>query len=339
MKHRAPDLPYSRRQFVGTLAQGALLAGAAAWSTRSVSAAGTKNPFAYDVSRFATTDPQLIGWEEAGPRTRPAPDAKRLAIGPGDVLYLAAGEAVVRVQPGGATDRIAASGAVRCVAVAPDGTIYAGQRTHVEVFAANGERRTAWESPGPRTWFSGLAADDENIFAADAGNRVILRYDRSGKVVARIGRRNAEKNVPGLVVPSPFLDVRLHPDGLLRVNNPGRHCIEAYTYEGDLEGSWGTTSAAITGFCGCCNPIGLGVLADGRIVTCEKGLPRVKVLHADGTFQSVAAGTETFAAQVRASADDTTRGGLDVAIDSRGRIHVLDRVTAEIRILQPKAQA
>jgi hypothetical protein len=76
------------------------------------------------------------------------------------------------------------------------------------------------------------------------------------------------------------------------------------------------------------------------VVTCEKGLPRVKVFGIDGEFESVAAGTESFAANLKACPDpgDCTRGGLDAAVDPQGRIHVLDRVTSEIRVLRPKAQ-
>ena len=118
---------------------------------------------------------------------------------------------------------------------------------------------------------------ENNVFAADAGNRVVLRYDKSGKLAGRIGEKNKERNIPGLIIPSPYLGVVLAPDGLLRVNNTGRHRVEAYTVNGDLESSWGKPSNAIEGFCGCCNPIGLALLPDGRYVTCEKGLPRVKV--------------------------------------------------------------
>jgi hypothetical protein len=58
-------------------------------------------------------------------------------------------------------------------------------------------------------------------------------------------------------VPSACLDVEIAPDGLLRVNNPGRHRVETYTFDGDLELFWGRPSAAIDGFCGCCNPVNL----------------------------------------------------------------------------------
>ena len=49
----------------------------------------------------------------------------------------------------------------------------------------------------------------------------MLRYDKSGKLAGRIGEKNKERNIPGLIVPSPYLDVVLARDGLLRVNNTG----------------------------------------------------------------------------------------------------------------------
>ena len=50
---------YSRRQFVGEMVGGTLVAGAAALSgPQSLAAKG--NPYAYDVSRFSKTDPKLV---------------------------------------------------------------------------------------------------------------------------------------------------------------------------------------------------------------------------------------------------------------------------------------
>ncbi|MBM3243119.1 hypothetical protein FJZ31_43220, partial [Candidatus Poribacteria bacterium] len=49
----------------------------------------------------------------------------------------------------------------------------------------------------------------------------------------------------------------------------------------------GYLSMDIDGFCGCCNPVNFAMLPDGRFVTCEKGLPRVKIYDADGTFSGV----------------------------------------------------
>ena len=78
------DSGFSRRRFVETLAQGSLLAGAAAWVSRPVSGAEA-NPFAYDVSRFSRTDPALLRWEEVSRQICPGKGHRRLAFGPGGV--------------------------------------------------------------------------------------------------------------------------------------------------------------------------------------------------------------------------------------------------------------
>lgn len=334
----------SRREFVGHITRGALVAGAAIVSGRTALAAqsGQSNPFAYDLSRLRHTDPKLVRYEETGRFRSPHGEPRRIAIGPGDQVFVAAGNYVTALgADGGRGLEIALNGPARCVAVAKDGTIFAGLRDHVEVFDDKGQRRATWESPGPKTWFTGLAVGENDVFAADAGNRVLLRYDRSGKLVRRLGEKNKDRGVPGFIVPSPYLDVEIAQDGLLRVNNPGRHHVEAYTFDGDFEGAWGKPSAAIDGFCGCCNPIGIAVLPDGRVVTCEKGLPRVKVYGSEGAFDSVVAGTDSFPENAKVGAGETrgdsTLAGLDATADSQGRIYILDFVAGDIRVMKRKA--
>ena len=298
-----------------------------------------KNPFAYDVSHLQKTDPKLLTYEEKSRLKAPHADAKRLSVGADDTLYLCSGNYLTAMKPGGETAlEIAASEPTRCCAVAKDGTIYLALRDHVEVFDAKGQRKASWESPGKKPWLTGIAVAENDVFVADAGNRVIARYDRSGKLVRRIGEKDKDRNIPGFIIPSPFFEVELAHDGLLRVNNPGRHRMELYTPDGDFEGSWGVTAMGITGFCGCCNPINFTLLPDGKYVTCEKGLPRVKVYGATGEFESVVAGVEKFSENARACGpSDCTAGGLDVAVDSQGRIHILDIVTGDIRVMQRKA--
>jgi hypothetical protein len=338
----------SRRQFLEQSARGAgfLAAGVAAWrlSTGGAARAAEKsaNPFAYDVAQFSRTDPKLIRYEQASRFACPSSSPRRISIGLDDRVYIAARSGVSVLGPDGAPLKdIATSGPARCVTVARDGTVYAGLRQQVEVFDSAGRQLATWEAPGKKSWISGLAATENEVFAADSGSRVVLRYDRSGKLAGRIGEKNKDRNIPGLIVPSPYLDVALGQDGLLRVNNPGRHCIDVYTTNGDLELSWGKPSAGIEGFCGCCNPVGLDLLPDGRCITSEKGLPRVKLYSADGTFECVVAGTESFPENARAGsardAADGTMGGLDAAVDSQGRIYILDLVAGDVQVMKRKA--
>jgi len=302
---------------------------------------GQPNPFAYDISHLEKTDPRLVHYAEAGRFRCARGEVRRLAIGPDDRLYLAAGNSVAVLNDTGATvSEIPLASPPRCLAVAKDGTVYVGLRDHVEVFDQKGQRQAAWDSPGARTWLTGLAVGANDLFAADAGNRLVWRYDRSGKLIGRLGQKDAGRHVPGFIVPSPFFDLKLHKDGLLRVANPGRHRVEAYTFAGDFAFAWGKSSAAIDGFCGCCNPCNFALLPDGRFVTCEKGLPRVKVYGATGQFESVVAGVESFAQNAKAcsgaGAGDCTTGGLDAAADSQGRIFILDRVTGGVRLMRRK---
>jgi hypothetical protein len=332
----------SRRKFLQNAAAisaiGATVAvGARVWLQRKQRAGfNDKNPFAYENPPQRASGPGRLDFHSANRFAAPHPDSRRLICGPDDRLYLAAGNYItVLTDHGTVVSEIALSGAARCVAVASDGLIYAGLRDHVEVFTRDGKREAVWKTPAERTWFTGLAVGANDLFAADAGNRVVLRYDRSGKVIGRIGEKNPARNIPGFVVPSPFFTLALGGDGLLRVNNPGRHQIEAYTPDGDFEFSWGTASSAIEGFCGCCNPIGLALLRDGSCLTCEKGLPRVKIYDGVGTMKSVVAGPELFPENAaRSKQGDFTGVGLDATVDSRGRIFILDLAQNDIRLME-----
>ncbi len=303
---------------------------------RTTVAALEKNPFGYDVQSDSKTDPRLVAYHETKRFTVPRADARRVTCGPDGQLYVAAGNYVTVLDSAGATlNEIALPSAARCAAVAIDGFIYIGLRDHIDVFTSKGKRLATWDSVAPRNWFTGIAVGQNDLFVADAGLRVILRYDRSGKLIQRIGEKDSAKNIPGFVVPSPFFDVKLAGDGLLRVTNPGRHRIEAYTTNGDFEFAWGTTGTAIESFCGCCNPISVGLLKDGRYITCEKGLPRVKVYSQDGKLESVVAGPESFAANTHSSESETA-AALDAAIDSRGRVFILDLMRNEILVMERK---
>ncbi len=336
----------TRRSFIRKSAHGAglfaLCPAAMNVAERAGVAAEVPNAFTYDVEHLVKTDPALLKYEEVKQFKVPKLEPRRLELGPDDHIYVAtkAGVSILDRQ-GESLGEIVLTSPARCVAVASDGMIYAGVRDHIEVFNAKGIATAIWEGPGGRSWLTGLTLGESNLFAADSGNRAVLHYDRSGKLKGRIGEKSKQRNIPGLIVPSPYMDVALARDGLLRVTNPGRHRVEVYTPDGDLEISWGRPSNAIDGFCGCCNPVGIALLPDAKVVTCEKGLPRVKVHRADGSFESVVAGPESFPENARRGSvhdlSDGTMGGLDAAVDSQGRIYILDLATGDVRIMRQKA--
>ena len=330
----------NRRDFLRRAGDSARLAGIGAALVAlhrpAPASAARPNLWAYDDSAFRHTDPKLIQYREVKRFgcSRPAP--RCLAINHDGHLLIGAGKFLTEFTPEGVqVSETSLGGEARCVAVAPNDSLYVGLRDHIEVYGPKGLNQTVWPSPGPKTYFTGIAAADADIFVADAGNRVVLRYDRAGKLKNRIGEKNKDRNIPGFVVPSPFFSLQIARDGLLRVANPGRHRVEAYTFDGDLESAWGKPGAGIEHFCGCCNPINLALLPDGRVVTFEKGIPRVKVYSPDGNFDSVVAGTESFSENAAVCGpNDCTLGGLAGVADATGRIYILDFVAGNVRVME-----
>ena len=284
--------------------------------------------FTYDLSELKKVDPALIHYEQAASVPTGMMKPKGIAVGADGRLFVA-GDGGVRVfdAAGKPVLQFETGGEPHCIALGKTGTVYVGMKDHVEVYDASGKRATAWKGLGERAYVTSLAVGEADVFVADAGNRVLLRYDTSGKLLKRIGEEDAAKHAPGLVVPSPYFDVALGPKGMLWLVNPGRRRVECYTYDGALRFAWGKFSMKVEGFCGCCNPTHLAIDADGNFITSEKGLPRVKVHDDEGNFKSVVAAPADFA-------DGTV--GLDLAVDAKGRILVLDPKRRAVRIFVKK---
>jgi len=321
---------------VAIVAVGALLVGVDSLSRQLISGrkasdkkagSGLGKEFDYDLKAYRKTDPKLIVYKEEAPVPTGFTINRGLAVDRKDRIYVAGDEAIRVFDKDGRQSAEIGPINARCLAVADDGTLYVGVRYNVAVLGVDGTVKATWECLGASALITSLAVGEKDVFIADAGNRIVMHYDRSGKRLGKIGRKDAAKNVPGFVLPSPYFDLAIAPDGLLRVVNPGHHRIEAYTFDGDLETSWGVPSTTIEGFCGCCNPTHLAVLPDGGFVTSEKGLPRVKVYDSQGKFQCVVAGCESFT-------DDTILAG--VAVDSKGRVLVLDPVKKSVRVFVKK---
>ena len=298
---------------------------------------GLGKEFIYDVKDLGKIDPNLILYEETGAIGTGFKVARGVAVGFDGHVYVA-GDKSIRVVFGShwLPDDIKLADMPRCLTVTDDGKIYVGMTEHVEVYDGRGKRLATWQSLGDDAVLTSIAVSKNDVFVADAGNRIVIHYDTAGNLINRIGAKDKDKNIPGFVVPSPYFDLAVARDGLLRVTNPGRHRIEAYTFDGDLEFWWGKFSSNVEGFCGCCNPVNFAILDDESFVTCEKGLIRVKIYDPDGAFVRVVAGPEQLVegstARIDEWASEVKAGGFDVAVDAAGRIFVLDTIKNVVRI-------
>ena len=306
--------------------------------------------FDYNIQHLREIDPSLIKYEQAMAIPLEMAQPRAVAVGPGDKIYVGGDSRIDVYRPDGqklTTLRLEFE--PRAIAVAPERIFVAGE-SRVVILDKDGGRLASWPDRGRRALFTSIALDtanDYDAYVADAGNKIVLRYDSAGKLLGDIGGADVDKDDPkaatlGFIIPSPFFDLAMGSDGLLRVVNPGLHRIQAFTPEGLLEKplTWGKTGYDIEGFCGCCNPASMAMLPDGRFVTGEKGLPRVKVYSPEGHFQCVVAGPKTLDPTLSGAEDTRDKHKLtavDLAVDSRARILVLDPSAKSVRVFVHKS--
>ena len=249
---------------------------------------------------------------------------------------MAADNSVLIFHPDGKLAReITAPQPVRATGFDARGQLFVAFKDQIASVTQRGEIALLGEPFGSReSALTSLAFGDAGeIYAADSGEHTVWRLDAAGKVLGRIlPPQNA------FATPRAFFPIAWH-GGHLIVADPGRHEIQTYTADGRLIAKWGVRSRDIGGFAGCCNPVSFAALADGTIVTAERGQPRVKTFSAAGEFSRVIAGPEDFAESLeaaRAEEDDLfgcQAGLLQVAASPNGGIVILDRTTREVRIL------
>jgi sugar lactone lactonase YvrE len=299
--------------------------------------------FVYDLKGKGIFDPKLLIYEESSLTIETGlADARAIAIGIDANIYVAGDEAVkIFGGDGKLLSEIKVGGQARCVAVDGEGKMYVGLKDRVEVYQGS-ERIAQWAELGSDAVITSIAIDRDDVFVADAGRRLVVRYDMQGNIKNLIGQKDAERDLPGFVIPSAYFDIAVASDGLLRVVDPGRHKMLAFTFDGDLEFSWGKASIGIEGFCGCCNPVNFAIDSEGNFITAEKGLIRVKVYDPEGQFVGVVAGCEQLSPGKTCNAcaipADCQDGGFDVAVSKDGKVYILDAIKRNVRVFTKTGQ-
>ena len=119
------------------------------------------------------------------------------------------------------------------------------------------------------------------------------------------------------------MDLDVDAAGIVRATDTGRHQVTAWALDGTPTarfGKFGMSDPA--DFVGCCNPVNLATTPDGKVVTAEKMVARVKVYEPDGRLLAVI-GPEHF---------DPKCTQIYLAVDSKGRLLAADPVRREIKV-------
>jgi sugar lactone lactonase YvrE len=242
----------------------------------------------------------------------------------GDRVF-AVGDAAVKIfsTEGDLLGQWATGSPGESVAVDRESRIWVGQRQKVEVFDGKGGLADTWRDPERLGLVTAIGFGGGDLFFADATARWIRRYDATGRFRNNIGDRHRKG---GFDIPNGVVDFEVDGEGVLHVANPGMHRVERYTADGTLLGHFGRFDGRDpAGFGGCCNPTNLTLDAQRRVIVSEKAGPRVKVYDPAGELVAVVAD----------AAFDAGAKNMDLAVDSQGRIHVVDTVRLEICVFSP----
>ena len=242
-----------------------------------------------------------------------------IALGDGHVRVFTAGGELVR--------QWRANDGAECLTVGEDRRIYVAGAGRVEVFEAGGGRAGgfAFGDAAKPPNVSAIAVHGADVLVADASARIIRRFDASGRQRNLIGDQGRTK---AFMLPNGRLDVSVDAAGIVRATDSGRHQVSSWALDGTPVGKFGKFGMQDPAdFVGCCNPMNVATTPEGKVVTSEKMVARVKVFEPDGRLLAVI-GTEHF---------DPMCTQIHLDVDSKGRILAADPVRRRILVFAPGA--
>jgi hypothetical protein len=291
-----------------------------------------ENPEIYSIDKLRKIDSSQICYVESIKRSTSLSDFKGIAIDDNlNVFVCSDREVQVYDKDWKKMHDFMVDSNVCCMALGEGGEIYLAMENHIEVFNLSGNRLAKWKIFNDLSLLTSLVAIGDDIYAADAGNKIVLRYDRKGDLFNTIGGKDKEKGVEGFIIPSLYFDVAAGPDHDLWVANTGRHELQNFSPQGDLVSSWGVASMQLEGFAGCCNPVHFAILPDGFFVTYEKGLDRIKLYNQGGKYSCVVSGPAKIDRESLTTCSVSSPVH-DLAVDKEGKIYALDGESMRVRI-------
>jgi hypothetical protein len=286
------------------------------------------NPFEYNIENYEKSGAELVKYHEATTLDIALAHLHAIAVDHHDQIFVTSAESLMVLNERGEKLAATVAGAkINALDVDANGDIYVALENQIELLDSTFAPTKSWRVLGENAYLTSVAVGDSDVYVADAGQRIIWRFDKNGELLNTLGEKDETKDVPGFIIPSPYFDVFIDPDGSIWAVNTGRHQFENYWPDGRLRSTWSKSSMAVDGFSGCCNPVHAAILPDGSFVTSEKGIVRVKIHNAVGELEAVVAMPEQF---------DRDAVFIEVAVNSHEQILVLDPKRKQVRFFQKK---
>ena len=285
-----------------------------------------ENPYEYNIDEFRQVDSTQILYAETLNFPVKVHDWGGITVSDSMIIVATANELIKFNYSGKEIFRKSLIDTATCVTIDDNRQIWIGMRHYVVMYDLNGTLVKRWNSFGDRSVITSLAVSGENVYVADAGNRIVYQCNTNGQIMQKIGEKNEQKGISGFAIPSPYFDVAIDDGGFLWAANTGKHTFENYNPDGSLRTSWGVTSFKIEGFSGCCNPAHISILDDNSFITSEKGMPRIKIYDQHGQFIGIVAPPDAFSGTLAP----------DIAVDKQHRVIALDFERQQVRIFEKK---
>jgi len=198
--------------------------------------------------------------------------------------------------------------------------IYILYPTSIEVYTFHGELIRDWEACSQLSDYCSFTVAGDYLFVTDAENKNICKYTKEGGFIKFI------QSPSGFIIPSYTFDIDCWNDTVYCVNS-GSHLIETYTVNGDFITSFGKSGSESGFFAGCCNPAHISFTPQGKLITSEKGNPRVSLYDRKGNFNGVMLDNKMLGLGNKAREAKVFDNKLFVAIENKIIIFKCDQMT------------
>lgn len=162
----------------------------------------------------------------------------------------------------------------------------------------------------------------DKLVVADLGQRALIFIDPG------TGEKTAEVK-KGLRLCCGIFDFCVGPENdTVAVANLGAFEVQQYDMDGNKVHAFGKRGKGFNEFQGCCNPVSVGYLADGSILTVEKSPTRIKIYDPEGKK-----------AQAIDDIEDLVKGcsAIPVAVDDEGNVFLAASQKGYIVMCVPKS--
>ncbi len=203
--------------------------------------------------RIIKPDGSVLKEFKSGLKSKPS----AIAVGKEDKIFVFGSITEMKsVEVRGQTREIATPVGVECI-----------------VFNAGGSKLKEMRLEGVVT-ATGAKVTNKNILIADTRGRKIMIFD------AETGQSSS--SIENLRTCCGILDFAIRNDSEVLVANLGAFRVEGFDYSGKSLISFGQRGTTLDDFHGCCNPVSVGFLSNGGVVTVEKDPTRIKVYSSEG---------------------------------------------------------